>query len=479
MRKHDCRERESIFPLLRQSAAATVAGLSITASALLLLLLSGLGARIGAQELIFLEYPFPSSVDEDVTPIEVSFRERIFPSPMFLSLKQQLKDAPDFFRDTQLDFNTRSYYFYRDRFDGSVNEAWAMGGALSYRSGWFLDRFGMGAALYTAQRLYGPQDRDGTLLLKPGQHGYTVFGQIYGKVKLFDDHFLNLYRYEYNTPFINKNDSRMTPNTFEGYTLQGALGGTDGAPGFRYVGGYITKIKERNADDFIWMSRAAGASAKRGVGMVGGLFTYGKFSLGAFNYYSQDIINIFYTESRYSFPITEAFGALFALQFTGQRSVGSDLLQRKLSTNQVGLKAEASYGGAVLALGYTHANRGADLRGPWGANPSYTAVQFGLFNRAGEQAVISRLSYDFSRLGLEGVGASVLVVHGWSRIDPTTKSNVPNENEFDADFQWRPTWSFLKGFSARLRYARVQQYQGPRDTLNEYRAIFNYDFGLL
>ena len=83
----------------------------------------------------------------------------------------------------------------------------------------------MGAALYTAQRLYGPQDRDGTLLLKPGQHGYTVLGQIYGKVKLFEDHFLNLYRYEYNTPFINKNDSRMTPNTFEGYTLQGAFGG--------------------------------------------------------------------------------------------------------------------------------------------------------------------------------------------------------------------------------------------------------------
>ena len=42
-----------------------------------------------------------------------------------------------------------------------------------------------------------------------------------------------------------------------------------------------------------------------------------------------------------------------------------------------------------------------------------------------------------------------------------------------------PTWSFFKGFSARLRYARVHQYQGPRDTLNEYRAIFNYDFGLL
>src|SRR5262245_2651487 len=469
--------RQCISLINRQHVPSIAAGVLITTLAAVLL--SGLDTQIRAQEIILLEKPFPSSVDEDVTPIEVSFKEYVFPAPMFPALKQQLKDAPAFFRDTQLDFNTRSYYFYRDRFDNSVNEAWAIGGALSYKSGWFLDRFGMGAAFYNAQRLYGPKDRDGTLLLKPGQHGYSVVGQIYGKVKLFDDHFLNLYRYEYNTPFINKNDSRMTPNTFEGYTLQGTFGGGDGAPAFQYVGGYITKIKERNADDFIWMSRAAGVNAKRGVGMAGGLFTYGKFSLGAFNYYSQDVINIFYAESRYSFPITEKFGALLAIQFTDQRNTGSDLLQGSFSTNQVGIKGEVSYGGAVLAVGYTRANRGADVRNPWGANPSYTAVMVQPFNRAGEQAVISRLIYDFSRVGLEGVYGSVLFVHGWDRVVPSTKSKVPNENEFDADLQWRPTWSFLNGFSARLRYARVQQYQGPKDTLHEYRAIFNYDFGLL
>ena len=478
MRNHCHRKRQSIALISRQCVSAVAAGLLITTLAAVSLLLFVLDAEIGAQEIILLEYPFPPSVDDDVTAIEVSFKEYVFPAPMFPSLKQQLKDAPAFFRDTQLDFNSRSYYFYRARFDDSVNEAWALGGALSYKSGWFLDRFGMGAAFYTAQRLFGPKDRDGTLLLKPGQHGYSVVGQIYGKIKLFDDQFLNLYRYEYNTPFINKNDSRMTPNTFEGYTLQGTFGGDDAA-GFQYVGGYITKIKERNADDFIWMSRAAGVNAKRGVGMAGGLFTYGKFSLGAFNYYSQDVINIFYTESRYSFPITENFGALFAVQFTDQRSTGSDLLQGSFSTNQVGIKGETNYGGAVLAIGYTHANRGADLRNPWGANPSYTAVMVQPFNRAGEQAVISRLIYDFSRVGLEGVSGSVLFVHGWDRVMPSTKSKVPNENEFDADLQWRPAWSFLNGFSARLRYARVQQYQGPRDTLHEYRAIFNYDFGLL
>ena len=67
----------------------------------------------------------------------------------------------------------------------------------------------------------------------------------------------------------------MTPNTFEGYTFQGASGGKDGAPGFRYGGGYITKIKERNSDDFVSMSRDAGAPVDRGVGLGGGLFLLG------------------------------------------------------------------------------------------------------------------------------------------------------------------------------------------------------------
>jgi hypothetical protein len=101
------------------------------------------------------------------------------------------------------------------------------------------------------------------------------------------------------------------------------------------------------------------------------------------------------------------------------------------------------------------------------------------FNRAKEQALITKLSYDFSRLGLQGVSVSQLFVHGWNRVNPSTKAGVPNENEFDTDIQWRPTWSFLKGFSARFRYARVQQYESPKDRQNDFRVIINYDCTLM
>ena len=88
------------------------------------------------------------------------------------------------------------------------------------------------------------------------------------------------------------------------------------------------------------MSKDAGADVERGVAVAGGTFTYGKFSLGAVNYYSNDIINIFYTETKYSFPITKELGALLAFQLSDQRSVGDDLLNGSFVCHQSGRREE-------------------------------------------------------------------------------------------------------------------------------------------
>ncbi len=468
------------FRLAGRPLSAVMAAAFFTVALGFLAMLSLGSAPVLAQEVISQEEPTPSSVDEVTTPMQRSFKEKP-PLPGFFPwVKEQLKDTPTFFRDTKLNLNIRTYYFYRDKYDDSKSEAWALGGALSYQSGWFLDHFGVGGVLYTSQRLYGPDDRDGTLLLKPGQHGYTQVGQLYGRVKLIEDNFVNIYRYEYNTPYINKNDNRMTPNTFEGYTFNGAYGGKDGALGFNYGGGYITKIKERNSDRFIWMSQDAGADVKRGVAVGGGKVSYKGLSFGAIDYYSDDIINIFYTEGSYKLPVTKDLGLLFTAQFTDQRSTGEDLLKGySFNTNQVGVKSDISYGGAVLSLDYTHTSRGADMQSPWSGYPGYTSVQVQDFNRAGEDAFMVKASYDFTRLGLKGVTAYALFVHGWNRVDPTTKASVANENEFDADIQWRPQWKFLKGLWFRTRYANVHQYEGSKNTINDFRVIVNYDIPLI
>ena len=46
----------------------------------------------------------------------------------------------------------------------------------------------------------------------------------------------------------------MVPNTFEAYTLTGAAGELS------YTGGYITKMKNRESESFVWMSNVAGGT---------------------------------------------------------------------------------------------------------------------------------------------------------------------------------------------------------------------------
>ena len=69
-----------------------------------------------AQEYIGNEGPVPESVDQVVTPMEVTFQGKPEIPRFFPWLKEQLKDTPAFFRDTKLDLNLRTYYLYRDQY---------------------------------------------------------------------------------------------------------------------------------------------------------------------------------------------------------------------------------------------------------------------------------------------------------------------------------------------------------------------------
>jgi len=450
--------------------------LRATATGLLAMLLWGAIPVMAAEEALE-EEPPPTSVDTSATSMDKSFGKAPGYGLQPKTLKEKLKDTSPFFRDTSLRVNLRSFYFYRDKYDHSKSEAWALGGAISYQSGYFLDRIGVGTTLYTSQPLYAPSDRDGTLLLQPGQDQYTVFGQLYTEIKVAKDVFIDLYRKEYNTPYMNKNDSRMIPNTFEGYTLLGTCGGEDGAPEIRYGGGYITKIKLRNEDRFQWMSEAVGASVERGVVVAGANYKQKDFSFGMIDYYSDDIINIFYAEGKYTRNITDRLGFLLAAQYSDQRSTGDKLLTvSSFDTNQVGIKGEMGFDGALMTLAYTVASSEATLRNPWSNYPGYTSVQVQDFNRAGEQAFMLRGAFDFSKVGLEGLTAYALWVHGWNRTDP---GHVYNEDEYNIDIQWRAKDGLLKGLWPRFRYAHVDQRGGSSSSLNDVRVIMNYEIAVL
>jgi hypothetical protein len=411
----------------------------------------------------------PSSTEQGAIPLDQSDLGN--PSLPLIFKPEEKSELAPFFRDSTFSGQVRSFYLNRKQFDSSHSEAWVLGGSLAYKSGYLADFFRLGVVGYTSQRLYGPEDKDGTLLLEPNQHGYTVLGQLYGEIKVSDKLFAAFGKKEYNTPFINKNDTRETPNTFQGYSFYGTAGGEDGAPAWRYGGGYINKIKERNSDEFVWMSKDAGADVDRGVyaGLVN--FKQNNFSLGIANYYSNDIINIFYTEAKYALPLTGDYKLQLSAQYTNQRSTGDDLLKGySFSTGQGGVKADLGVGGALLTLAYTSTANGYDIQNPWGTYPGFTSVQVQEFHQAGESAVMLRAEYDFSKIGYEGLTAYALQVQGTG-----VKSSF-NENETDLNLQWVPKNGALKGFSFRTRYAVVDQRGNDGKTLDDFRLIVNYDF---
>ncbi|MEI7912145.1 MAG: OprD family outer membrane porin [Verrucomicrobiota bacterium] len=403
-----------------------------------------------------------SSVEQGRTPIEGSYEEW---------RQWRLEKRQEAFKDTKVQFNLRTYYFDRNMFDGSESEAWAIGGWAGVKTGYFFDHLALAVTGYTSQPLYAPDNKDGTLLLKPGQEPYSVLGELYGDIRITDESHIYAGRKGYDTPYINRNDTRMTPNTFDAYVLQGQAELDGGWGTLKYGFGYFDSIKERNADEFVSMSVDAGATVKRGVVTAGGLYQNGGFSFGAIDYYCADIINIGYAEAKMEFPLGGDWKLRLAAQFSDQCSIGDNLLTgESFSAHQFGLKAELPVGRALFTAAYTAAGGDANMRSPWSGYPGYTSVQVQDFNRKGEDAFLLRAGYEFA--GVEGLGAYVLGVLGTS----PGEAGQYRQDECDFNLQWVPPNGCLKGLALRLRYAVVEQHGGNVDNLTDFRVTCNYTY---
>lgn len=373
--------------------------------------------------------------------------------------------------DTKWDVQARTYYLDREKYDDSEMAAWAIGGSVGAKTGYFRERFAMGATAYTSQRLYGPEDKDGTGLLQPGQHGYTVLGELYGEFLVTQKTRLSFGRRTIDTPYINRDDSRMTPSTFEAITIQGLYGGGDTGE-WRVGGGYFDEIKENNSDEFVSMATDAGAPAgvERGVYALGANYKLGDFSIGAIDYYSDDIINIFYTEGKYGAKLSDNSKLSFALQYSDQDSTGDNLLRgTEFAADAWGAKAELSLGNALLTTAFTSTSGNTNMQNPWSGYPGYTSVQVEDFNRDGEDAWMFRAGYNFQ--SVPGLSMYGLYVDGTDPDSPTEYS----KEEMDFNVQWSPPEGVLKGLMVRLRYADVSQ-NDPGDTsLQDLRIMVYYD----
>ena len=379
-----------------------------------------------------------TSTEQGRTTITDSFKSRRD------KLKEERRTA---LSGTEFTWEARTYDLDRINSDDSRASAWAIGGSAGLQTGLFRDLFSLGATGYTSQPLYAPNDEGGTKLLTSDQSGYTALGEAYAHIRVSDDLGMVVGRSGFDTPYLSRNDSRMTPQTFEGIALQGATAKDSQQGEWRYGGGYFDKEKQVDSSDFINMAKVAGASVDRGVYLTGVSYKQpAGWGLGLMEYYSPDIINIAYAEVSYVIPVAEARRVNLSSQYTSEHSVGQDLLTGKsFSADQLGLKAELATGPALLTAAYTETGRGTTVKSPWSGYPGYTSVQYGDFNSAGENAFMLRAACNIREF--PGVSVYGLWVRGSAPEAPAT------QNEYDANLQWSPRAGMMHGLIFRARFA--------------------------
>jgi outer membrane OprD family porin len=408
------------------------------------------------------------------------------PSPplekLFAPLKEELEktNLPPFLKDTDLKVHFRTYYFNRTKPDDSVNEAWAFGGWITYQSGWLLDTFSMGASLYGAAPLYAPDDRDGTTLLKSGQKGYFVPAEAWGALRYHDYALLTGYRQRVDQPYINPQDNRMTPNTFQGVTLAGKVAW------FQYFGGYLWEIKPRNADEFISMAEQAGAkNSNDGAGLFGVRLTPVEgLRIDVSEQYGVNTFNTFYAEADYLQPLSADWKLRLGAQFSDQRAVGDALLPaadgKFWTTQQGGVRLQAIYGGLTLTTAFSITGAGNTIQSPWGSFPGYLSLIDQDFDRANEKAFLIGAAYDFSKLLTKGLSANVNFAWGFDAINPSTRKKAPDQGEYDFTVDYRPPFNVpvLQGMWIRARAAILDQ-QDAKTLGYQFRITINWDRDLI
>ena len=362
----------------------------------------------------------------------------------------------------------RTYYFDSESLTGSQSEAWALGGWAGLRSPWWGDHFQVGIIGYTSQKLYGPDDKGGSKLLAPGQEPITVLGEAFGAVRVLGQT-VTAYRQLIDRPFINPQDSRMVPNTFEAYTLTGSVDQVS------YTGGYITKKKNRDTESFVWMSNIAGGTGKQeGVIYAGGTWNFSKSgSVRMDEQYAVDVFNSFYVDGKYKFAIDDKTSLLLGAQYYPQRSIG-DAQIGSFSTWGAGVQADLAHGPLAVQLYYTQTGRGYDTQAPFGTHASYLSLMIADFNTAGEKGWGISADVDFAGLGVRGLTASATYASGSDRIDSADGSTLPNRSETDVRVDYAiGKGTFLEGLVATFRYAWLEQ-DGSPHTQTQLRAYLNY-----
>lgn len=387
----------------------------------------------------------------------------------FAENEREATSFKDFLQRDAMSGQFRTFFMRRHFDTPQTQESMAIGGHLKYETPYWHNA-GFGVAVYTAQPfIFNDSDRDGAGVLAPHQKGYTVLGEAFLKYKLGKTSAV-LYRQVINTPFINASDFRMTPQTFEAYTLE-----SKDIKNLTLTVSHVTKMKGWDKSKFIDMSEAAGISGThKPVTMFGALFSPSEnYKFQLWEYYCYDFMNIVYFQADVTRKIKDDAALLLSFQALDQQNIG-EALAGEFHTGMAGVKTGLGFYGAEVNIGYTITNTNHDIINPWTSYPGYTSILDEDSDLAGERAWLLELIYDFGRIGIKGLSASL--EHTESYIPHLGSFSKTNQKETDLNLEYHFSGK-LKCLWMKFRCGFVENSLSTfGEDYRDYRFMVNYDF---
>ena len=418
------------------------------------------------------EAPPPDSAGALTTAVEANLALDTAQADLTARERRSRRNMGVWLLESVLTAQLRTYLRDVDRVNGENAGATAVGGWIRFRSGRWHENFAFRAGLYLSMRVHADAASTGpSQILAPDQGNLVSLG-VLNVEAYWGNNIFTVGAQDLNLPLVGKSDSRMIPRTFLSATGQGPIGG-----GWSWIGGYISRMKERDADRFVPMSRIADSSLSNSRGMVAaGVRRIGadrSFTAGFFNYYVPDIHNLAYGEVTWVTNRGRGFQVTLDAQGTDQRTVGAGLLAGSpYDTRFFAGRVSASYRFVVASLAASVVSHGGAIDDSYGQFPGYTSLMSNDFGRSGETAWIAGASYQMHRVA-DGLSVFTGYGRGTGGFDPAS-SSVLTRDMVEVTFDYRPPAGGLKGFWFRLRAMRLWQH-GPAPNAHDLRIIGYYD----
>jgi imipenem/basic amino acid-specific outer membrane pore len=404
------------------------------------------------------------------------------------------QSSQGFIADSHLNLLDRNYYLYRNfvNHTGVRNyyREWANGLSADFTSGFTQGTvgFGVDAQAYWGLRLDSGAGTIGSGLLPIGSDGRAEsdYTKANASVKMRWSKTVLKYGYlQPANPVINTSDSRLFPQSFEGFQLV-----TQDINKLRLETGHFTSANSRTSQDHseslgTGYSNVSSKSATYG----GGTYTFNdQFNATVYSSNLEDVWNQHYVGFNHSNPVGKDMRLTGSFNLFRTLSEGREL-SGSINNTTWSLMEGLHVGGHVFSLAYqkVHGNEDYDHEGTpgqygnlWVAN----SIQIYDFNGPNEQSWQARYDYDFAAMGIPGLSYMVRYVKGFDIDGSKANSHYAGRYgddekhwERDMDLKYVVQAGPLRNLSTTLRYATHRGSSSKALTdVDEVRVIMQYPF---